>query len=295
MLLKTLKEHSFLCRYYNRMQSIFDRLAAFVLMAVLLGATASPGVAGTALRVGSDVSYAPLEFYVENAKGKTMTGFDVDLAHALSEKLGSTVSVENHNFDDLIPAVKAGKFDLAVSAMSDTRAREKQVNFIDYLLAGSGMLVRSGNPRHVFELAGLCGLTVDVQKGTSQENALHEQSKACKTIGLGEIKVISFATDADAYKNFEAGKSDVHVTDYPVVAYLARTSGNKYEIAGRQFNVVPFGIVIAKSNSALRTKVQSALASLIADGTYDRLVQKWGLSQGALRSAPLNAGTLFEK
>jgi polar amino acid transport system substrate-binding protein len=157
------------------------------------------------------------------------------------------------------------------------------------------MLVRAGNPKRVFDLPGLCGRTVDVQKGTSQEAALQTQSQACKTIGLAEMKIVSFGTDADAYKNFESGKSDVHVTDYPVVAYLARTSGNKYEIAGRQFNVVPYGIVVAKNNAALRNRVQRALADLIADGTYDKLLQKWGLAQGALRSAPLNAGTLFEK
>lgn len=276
------------------MQRIFDRLASFALVAALLGGAVAPAIAAAApLHVGSDVSYAPLEFYT--GASKQMTGFDIDLAHALAAKLGTAVDVENHNFDDLLPAVARGKFDVVISAMSDTRAREKKVDFVDYLLAGSGMLVRAGNPKRVFELAGLCGLTVDVQKGTSQENALQEQSKACKSIGLGVMKIVPFATDADAFKNFQAGKSDVHVTDYPVVAYLARTSKNTYEIAGKQFNVVPFGIAFAKTNSALRARVQHALAELIADGSYDKLLQKWGLAQGALRSAPLNAGTLFEK
>lgn len=277
------------------MHRIFDRLAATAFaVAVLCAAVSVPGRSAAAtLRVGSDVSYAPLEFYT--GAQKKMTGFDVDLAHALAPKLGSSVDVQNHNFDGLLSSVQGGTFDFVLSAMSDTRAREKKVDFVDYLLAGSGMLVRAGNPKRVFELAGLCGLTVDVQKGTSQENALQDQSKACKSIGLGEMKIVAFGTDSDAYKNFQSGKSDVHVTDYPVVAYLARTSGNAYEIAGKQFNVVPFGIAFAKSNTALRARVQKALADLISDGTYDKLLLKWGLAQGALRSAPINAGTLFEK
>ena len=273
------------------MQRVLHRIALFVLTALLVGASISPGLA--ALRVGSDVSYAPLEFYT--GSHKAMTGFDIDLAHALAEKLGVPITIGNHDFDKLIGAVQGGIFDIAMSAMSDTRVREKQVDFIDYLLAGSGMLVHSGNPKHVFELAGLCGLTVDVQKGTSQESALETQSKACKAIGLGELKIKTFTTDTEAFKNFDSGNSDVHVTDYPVVAYLAHQSAGKYEIAGRQFNVVPFGIAVAKNNASTRDRLQRALASLIADGTYDKLLQKWSLAQGALRSAPVNAGTLFEK
>ncbi|HET9030638.1 MAG TPA: ABC transporter substrate-binding protein [Candidatus Aquilonibacter sp.] len=242
------------------------------------------------MHAGSDISYAPLEFY---SPSKEMRGFDIDLARAIAAKMQSPVQIANHNFDDLIPSVKSGKFAFAISALSDTRAREKQVDFIDYLLAGSGMLVPAGNPKHVFDLGALCGLKVDVQKGTSQEAALEEQSKHCKDVGLGEIQIASFATDDAAFKNFAAGKSDVHVTDYPVVAYLAKTNDHKYEVAGRQFALVPYGIAVAKANGALRERMVAALREVIADGTYDRLLKKWGLEQGALRSVPVNAGTLF--
>lgn len=247
-------------------------------------------VADAPLRAGSDVSYAPLEFYSSSHR---LRGFDVDLAAALAQKLGTQVSISNHTFDDLIPAVRKGSFDLAISALSDTRPREMQVDFIDYMLAGSGMLVPAGNPKHVFDLGALCGLRVDVQKGTSQEAALQEQSKRCKDIGLAEIKLTSFSTDEAAFNFFVAGNSDVHVTDYPVVAYLAKTNDHKYEVAGRQFALVPYGIAIAKSNPALKQRVIAALQAVIADGTYDKLLKKWGLEQGALRSVPVNAGTLF--
>ncbi len=260
------------------------------MLAAVLSMLSTRAFADAPLRAGSDVSYAPLEFYTGSHQ---MRGFDVDLAGALAERLGTHLSISNHTFDDLIPAVKKGSFDLAISALSDTRVREKQVDFIDYMLAGSGMLVPAGNPKRVFELGALCGLRVDVQKGTSQEAALEEQSKHCKDIGLAEIKLTSFATDEAGFKFFAAGSSDVHVTDYPVVAYLAKTNDHKYEVAGRQFALVPYGIVVSKSNPALRQRVVAALQSVIADGTYDKLLKKWGLEQGALRSVPVNAGTLF--
>ena len=259
------------------------------MLAGLVITCASPAGAGT-IRAGSDVSYAPLEFY---NKAHAMQGFDIDLAAAISSRIGSTIAVTNHTFDDLIPSVGKGSFDLAISAISDTRAREAKVDFVDYLLAGSGMLVPAGNPKHIFELAGLCGLRVDVQRGTSQETALVDQSKRCVDIHLAPLKLLTFATDDQAFKAFTDGKSDVHVTDYPVVAYLAKSNDHKFEVAGRQFALVPYGIAVSKKNTALRSQVVAALARVIADGTYDALLKKWGLEQGALRSAPVNAGTLF--
>ena len=87
----------------------------------------------------------------------------------------------------------------------------------------------------------------------------------------------------------------MHVTDFPVAAYLATTHDHQYEIAGRQFDLVPYGIAVPKGNAELRGRIVSALHAVIADGTYDALLKKWGLEQGALRSAPVNAGTLYSK
>ncbi|MDP9025848.1 MAG: transporter substrate-binding domain-containing protein, partial [Candidatus Eremiobacteraeota bacterium] len=132
---------------------------------------------------------------------------------------------------------------------------------------------------------------------TSQEVALTEQSKRCEALHLGKILLIEYKTDDQAFAAFQAGKSDVHVTDYPVVAYLAKTAegGKKYQVAGRQFALVPYGIAVNKNNVALRSQLVAALHGVIEDGTYEQLLKKWGLEQGALRSAPVNAGTLFEK
>jgi polar amino acid transport system substrate-binding protein len=267
----------------------FARAAALLVAALF---TVCLAARAADLRVGSDISYAPLEFY---GPGHRIQGFDVDLAQALAAKLGEPVALTNHTFDDLLHAVQTGGFDIGISAISDTRARESQVDFVDYLLAGSGMLVQSGNPKHVFGLSGLCGLRVDVQRGTSQETALKDESDHCVAIHLAPIDLIEYATDDEAFDAFKAVKSDVHVTDFPVVAYLAKTNDHKYEVAGRQFDLVPYGIAVPKNNPALRQRVVAALHDVIADGTYDSLLKKWGLEQGALRSAPVNAGTLFSK
>jgi len=270
-------------------------LAVLCVSASMFVSLAAPArAAGAPLIIGSDVSYAPLEFF---SKGDPKPrGFDMDLARALGARLGRPVQILNRSFDSLLGDVANGKLDLAISAISDTRAREKKVSFIDYFLAGSGMLVPAGNRYHIFSLAALCGLPVDVQFATSQAIALQTQSKACQAVGLAPIHLKQRATDDAALKLLLSGESTVHVTDYPVVAYLARTlaGGKRYAVAGRQFDVVPYGIAVAKTNTALLDAVQSALQSLIADGTYDRLLAKWGLGQGALRSTPIDAGTLYQ-
>lgn len=265
------------------------RIAAFLFALVPAVASAAP-----ALHVGSDISYAPLEFYT--AHSKRVQGFDYDLARALASQMGLQADFRNHDFNDLLPAVSTGRFDAAMSAISDTRARSKQVDFVDYFLAGSGILVRAANPKHIFNLAGLCGMSVDLQRGTSQQTAVAAQSKRCEAVHLKAIDVRAYATDDEALKHFLAGETAAHISDYPVVAHLARTlgGGKTYVVTGGQFDVVPYGIAVSKKNPQLRDGLQSALKSLIASGTYDTLLRKWGLERGALRSAPINAGSKFE-
>ncbi|HTW82444.1 MAG TPA: ABC transporter substrate-binding protein [Candidatus Sulfotelmatobacter sp.] len=265
--------------------------AASTLALTSVVVAAPPG----ALRVASDISYAPLEF--RPAGSSRVEGFDYDLAQALGARLHERIDFANHDFSTLLPGLERGRFDLVVSALSDTRTREAQVTFVDYFLSGTGILTRAGNPAHLWNLASLCGHRVSVEAGTSGETAARAQSARCAEIGLGSIALVTAPTDEAALAAFTAGKTDAHLSDYPVVAYLARTlgEGKAYEVIGRPFDVVPFGIAVAKSNRALLDDVRGALLALVRDGTYDRLLRKWNLEEGALRSAPIDAGTKFQQ
>jgi polar amino acid transport system substrate-binding protein len=272
------------------------RLKLAGLLAALMAASlAFPAAAPAApLKTGSDVSGAPFEYFQGNSK--TPLGFDIDLLDAMAAKMGRQATVTNHQFDDLLKAVQRGQYDAAMSAISDTSAREKLVNFLDYFVAGGGLMVQPGNPLHVFTIGGLCGYSVTIENGTSYQADLERQSTACKAIGLGPIKILTFNTDDDAFAAFVAGKAPIYVADYPVSVWRARTASAKgYQVVGKQFDVVPYGIAVAKANNALLSGMQQALLGVVADGTYDRLLKKWGLSQGAMRVAPVNAGKLFEQ
>ena len=275
----------------NRLGRRFGILA----LAFTLGYSSSLAPAATAtLSVGADVSGAPFEYFPPNSK--QAIGFDIDLLTAIGAKMGDQFSVVNHQFDDLLASVKKARFNAAMSAISDTSGREKLVDFVDYFAAGGGIMVPGGNPHNFYGIDGLCGYRVTVESGTSYEGDLRKQSDACKAVGLGPITVITFPTDDDAFAGFIAGKSDAYVADYPVGAYRARyaNDGKKLELVGHQFDVVPYGIAVAKENAALSKALQQALLQVVADGTYDKLLQKWGLQQGALRIAPINAGKLYE-
>jgi polar amino acid transport system substrate-binding protein len=273
-----------------RLVRLIESVGAALLVQILVLAS----VPAATLRLGSDVSGAPFEYFA--AGSKVPLGFDIDLAHALAAKLGSPVTIVNHQFNDLLAAVARGRFDASLSAISDTSGREKTVSFIDYFIAGGGIVVPRGNPLRIFTLGGLCGYAVTTEAGTSYESDLRHQSADCTAVGLGAIRILSYPTDDQAFAAFIAGKAPAYVADYPVGVYRSRNAneGKALEVVGRQFDVVPYGIAVAKGNSALLGQLQRALLAVVADGTYDQLLKKWGLQQGSLRFAPIDAGKLFE-
>ncbi|MDD5309738.1 MAG: transporter substrate-binding domain-containing protein, partial [Deltaproteobacteria bacterium] len=127
------------------------------------------------LKVGMELSYAPMEFYDET---KREAGVDVELGQALGKALGVKVEFVDMPFDALLGAVETGKVDVVASAMAITPEREQRVDFIPYMALGSGILVEKGNPNRIRTVTDLCHRVVGVQAGTSQLSNL--QSLKCE-------------------------------------------------------------------------------------------------------------------
>jgi polar amino acid transport system substrate-binding protein len=264
-----------------------------ILIGLLLAPACSAGSGGKVLRVGSDIEYAPIEFYKEGTEQPQ--GLDYDLAQALGKKLGAKVAfVNDTDFAGIIGALRAGRFDIVMSAMNDTAERRgKGVDFIDYFRAGSSILVQKGNPKQIKVLDDLCGTTVAVQKGTTQDtDILTPQAAKC---GAGRVlSVLRFEKDTDALQQVKNGRAVADVEDFPVAAYNAATSGG-----GADFDVVPqqvgdvgsYGIAVPTGNTALRDSIQAALRAIIHDGTYDEILTRWNVSAGALKTAAVNGGS----
>jgi polar amino acid transport system substrate-binding protein len=246
--------------------------------------------AGT-IKVGSDVAYAPVEFF--DTDGTTIIGIDPDLAKALGDKLGVKFQFTNATFDGLIPAVRSKRFDVVMSAMSDTKKRQAELDFVDYFNAGTSILVKKGNPENINTLDDLCGKTVALQRGTTQEDVAKAQQAKCTAAGKGPIKVLTFDKDTDALLQIKGGRAVADMNDFPVAAYNAKTSGggNDFEVVGEQIEAGPYGIGVRKEDTQLRDALQAALKAVIADGGYDKVLAKWNVDKGALKTAAINGGS----
>ena len=246
--------------------------------------------AGT-IKVGSDVAYAPVEFF--DTDGTTIIGIDPDLAKALGDKLGVKFQFTNATFDGLIPAVRSKRFDIVMSAMSDTKKRQAELDFVDYFNAGTSILVKKGNPDNINGLDDLCGKTVALQRGTTQEDVAKAQQAKCTAAGKGPIKVLTFDKDTDALLQIKGGRAVADMNDFPVAAYNAKTSGggNDFEVVGEQIEAGPYGIGIRQEDTQLRDAIQAALKAVIADGSYDKVLEKWNVTKGALKTAAINGGS----
>ncbi len=107
------------------------------------------------LTVASDATYAPMEFVATN--GKTVIGVDADLAKAIGDVLGLKLNVKNATFDTIIPGLQSGKYDLGMSAFTDTLARQKVVDFVTYFSAGTSFYTKASGGTAVKGLARSAG------------------------------------------------------------------------------------------------------------------------------------------
>jgi polar amino acid transport system substrate-binding protein len=231
------------------------------------------------IKVGSDVSYAPIEFFKLGTQ--EIQGVDYDIGQAIGSQLGVKVTFVNSTFDGLIPALQAKRFDMLMSAMTD--------NFT----AGTGVLVQKGNPKRINSLDDLCGKTVALEKGTTQADVADGQAQKCQASAKPALTVLKLDKDTDALQQLKIGRSDADLNDFPVAAYNAQTSGggSDFQVTGQQFNSAPYGIAFDKSSTQLRDAVRAALQTVIASGTYDQILNKWQVTAGALKTADVNGGT----
>ncbi len=228
------------------------------------------------LQVGSDIAYAPIEFYKEGTEEPD--GLDIDLARALAKALGVEPVFINTGFDGIIPALKTEEFDIIMSAMTVTDERKKEIDFVEYANVGTGVLVPKGNPKGIKTIEDLCGLTVAVQAGTIQLDLVTAQNEKCSK----KINIVTFDTNPLAVEDVKTGGADVNLSDFPVAFVDAEQSGGKLEVLDVQIEPEPYGIGVRKESTALKKALEQALEQVRASGEYDSIMAKWKLSAAAL-------------
>ncbi len=240
------------------------------------------------LRIATDSSYAPASFFGQD--GRTVIGFEPDLAAAIGRTLGVEVEYVVIGFEDLLGAVESGEADLVMSSMTDIPERQRRVDFIDYFNAGSAIVVQRGNPSTIANFTDLCGQVVAVEQGTVQVDLLARQQHDC--FG-NRIQVHQHATNTDALLELRTGRAAAVLNDYPPAAYLAsdpRTQADFQLASEAQYEPGPYGIGIAKDRHRLRDAVRAALVAVLESQEYESILTDWGVRDGALPRISVNAG-----
>ncbi|WP_405457202.1 ABC transporter substrate-binding protein [Streptomyces sp. NBC_00101] len=252
------------------------------------------------IKVGSDIAYPPVEFKGEDGK---VIGIDPDLGNALGKVLGVKFTFQNGTFDTLLTGLRSGRYDLAMSAMTDNKNRQdgvdpetnkkvgEGVDFVDYFTAGVSIYTRKGDDKGIATWADLCGKKMVVQRGTVSHDLAKTESAKCGS--KGKIAIEAFDNDLEAQTRLRAGGADAGSSDFPVAAYAVKTSGGgkDFQLVGEQVEAAPYGIAIAKDNPDLTKAIQAALAEIIKNGEYQKIITKWGVDAGAVTEAKLNGGS----
>ncbi|MEV4096509.1 ABC transporter substrate-binding protein [Streptosporangium saharense] len=240
------------------------------------------------LKVVSSMGYPPMEVF--GSDGKTAIGFDPALTRAIARKLGVNVTITDEEFNSQIPGVLTGRYDFVISSMTDNPERQGQVTFVDYVRAGAGLLVKTGNPAGVTGPKDLCGKTVSVVDNGSSMELAEQYDADCEKDGKTAIDVLKFPGDQEALLQVSGGRAQATITDYVVAASKAADPKLGVEAIALDGTESPWGIGMKPDNKQLIDSVKGALDSLIRSGEYGNLLKAWNLEKLAVQSAVINGG-----
>ena len=242
------------------------------------------------LVICSDIPYPPQEFFDDSGNP---VGSDIEIGQAIATGLGLEPQIENSVFDTIIAAVTSGKCDIIVSAQNITTDRVAQVDMIPYFQAGQSFVVAKGNPAGIKTEDDLCGKSIAAETGTTEIDYLKGTgdykgsglSAACESKGKESIDIKEYPKDSDALAALTSGNVDSYFADSPVAGYYTVQQPEQFELSGLTLDVAKEGISVPKDKNDLRDAVATALKSIMADGTYEQILDKYGLADGALESS----------
>lgn len=215
------------------------------------------------LTIGTEAQYPPFEI---RKADDSFYGFDIALGEALAKELGLKPKFVDTDFASIIASLNAGKFDVAMSAMTITEDRKKTVNFSDpYFDAGLSMAVPISSTKQTVN--DLNGAIIGVQLGTTGDLYASE---------LKNVKEVKrYAHAPDAFLDMKNGKVDAVINDDVVNKPIIASDPTSFKVVGSLLTVEQYGIAIPKENEALLIKVNAALKKLKENGTYDQIYNQY--------------------
>ncbi len=247
------------------------------------------------LLICTDFPYPPQEFFDDSGNPQ---GLDVEIGTEIGNRLGVQAIFVNSIFDTIIAAVKAGKCDIIISAQNITAERQKSVSMIPYFQAGQSMVAAKGNPQNINGPMDLCGKSAAAESGTTEADYLQGTgdykgkglTQECTKAGQKPVDVVVTQKDTDALQQLQAGKVAVYFADSPVAAYYTVQHPDQFQVVGQVIEPAVEGISVPCGQddctnaplTPLGQAVQTALKSMMSDGTYGKILAKWNLSSSAV-------------
>jgi polar amino acid transport system substrate-binding protein len=217
--------------------------------------TIKPGV----FTVGSDTTWPPME-YIE---GDKIVGFDVDLTQAIADKIGLKLDYQSAAWDGLFPALIAHKYDMAISSITITDERKKEMDFSDpYFKTDQAAVTKENSGIDAVEK--MDGKTAGVQIGTTGE-LVSKDIKGCTTKTYDILM---------AFEDLKAGRIDAVIAD-SYLGYSYATKNKGFEVGFVMTTGEKLGMAFSKDTPELLAAVNGALKSVMDNGTYDSIYEKW--------------------
>jgi polar amino acid transport system substrate-binding protein len=251
-------------------------------------AGAPPSIGKSTLIAAIVPNYPPFE-YKDPATDKLM-GFDVDLGEALAAKLGVKLQWEETGFDQMMSALATHRVDIILSGMTDLPERRDAVDFIDYSTSGPQFYTLKTRASEFPAMDALCGKTVGASRRTSFPGDIGKWSdEHCVKAGKKPVNVVGTDGSSDARMQLRQSRIDAAVQGGETLPYQNSIEENAYAPIGKPFLSQYNGIGVAKGDTAMRSGLTAALNALIADGSYQKLLAKWGLQEHGVQKVVINA------
>lgn len=225
--------------------------------------------------------YPDSDFLAKN--GSTWTGWEVQLTNDVAKMLHLKVQYVSASVTADVPGVQAGRWQLSTDDWFVTPAREKIVNFVTDLRSGTRFFEAKGSKLEVNAPSALCGKTVAVKKATVEATLAQKAATKCSQAGKAALALQLYPTEAAVTLAIQSGRAQVGWTGSTPTDYLVKQQPKKFQVAGSDFTVVTVGIVVSKKYPKLAKAIAVAVNDLIKNGTYEKILKKWGNTTGKIR------------
>lgn len=218
--------------------------------------------------------------------GRTLAGQDVDFANAVAKVLGIRLKTEQASFEAILPALDSGKYDLGVGNFGVTDERRKTIDFVTYINDGQGFATRDDSKlTKVTDLTQLCGLNVATGAGTTFEATLEDSKSLCTKAGKKPYDVQTYNEQGAIWSSLQQGRSDIVMSTINGLRYaVAHQQGVKFL---NEYHRLDVGFAF-KKHTKLTKAFQAAVNDLIENGTYARILKKWGTTGSAITESQIS-------